>query len=132
MNGIEKTGNIASIRAIEDSIRATKKYTEGLLTLDRKHPKMIQGEDFPSRVFWKIYEVYPDVELSWDMPVGVAVDLLWGDTSIIIVKFHYDYRENRASMVVKDGQSAINDLKKTIPGFNSALDKVIIGQTVKA
>ncbi len=107
MNSIDKIGNIESIRAIEDSIRATKKYTEGLLTLEKKHPQMIQGEDFPSRVFCKHYEVYPELEISWDMPVGTAVDMMWGDTTIINIIFKYDYRINKASISIKIGDSKL-------------------------
>jgi len=114
-------GNIGDIRAIEDCIRATKKYTEGLGTMRTRHP--IQGDEFPSKVFSKYYEVYPKVEVSWDMPAGVALDLLWGDTPCLVVIFHYDYRANEASMTVRDGPEAKKQMIEAIPGFGEAVEK---------
>tara|TARA_Y100000310_G_scaffold166912_2_gene166635 strand:+ start:11281 stop:11724 length:444 start_codon:yes stop_codon:yes gene_type:complete len=121
----EHNGNIEGIRAIEDCIRATKKYTEGMGTLRKKHP--IQGEDFPSKVFCKYYEVYPDIELSWDMPYGIALDWLWGETPCLDVTFRYDYRQNKAAVTIKDGVGAVKHLATAIPGFSEALAKVIAG-----
>jgi len=117
------TGNIGDIRAIEDCIRATKKYTEGIGTRRAKHP--VQGDGFPSKVFSKYYEVYPKIELSWDMPAGVALDWLWQDTPCLDVIFHYDYRANEASMTVRDGPEAKKQLVKAIPGFGDAVVKTV-------
>ena len=118
----EFEGTIINVRAVEDCIRATKKYTEGIGTMRKKHP--IQGEDFPSKVFIKYYEVYPDVELSWDMPVGVALDWLWGETPCLDVLFSYDYRTNTASVVVRNGATAVQELETAIPDFGATLAKV--------
>lgn len=114
----EFTGTILAVRAIEDCIRASKKYTEGISTVKRRHP--VQGEDFPSKVFCKYYEVYPDVEISWDMPVSVTVDWLWGETLCIDITFHYDYRANKASLTLGDYRD-IKKLQEAIPGFGKAL-----------
>lgn len=127
---VEFTGNIGSVRAVEDCIRATKKYTEGWRTMRKTHP--VQGEEFPSRVFCKHYEVYPDIEVSWDMPVGVALDWLWGDVICIDVLLRYDYRANRASVEVKDGPVAIKELTKAIPGFSDALARVVVSGSERA
>ena len=121
----EFTGNIGEIRAVEDCIRATKKYTEGVGTIRAKHP--VQGEGFPSRKFCKYYEVSPYVELSFDMPAGVALDWLWHDVLLIDVTFDYDYRVNTASVTVKDGVKAVKELVKTIPGFGDALKRIANG-----
>ncbi len=115
----EYSGNIARIRAVEDAIRATRHYTEGVSSLLARHP--IQGTDFPSRVLCKYYEVYPDIEVTWDMPAGVAVDWLWGEFMSIDVVFRYDYRVNQASVIVKGGRESIDKLSRTIPGFADAL-----------
>jgi hypothetical protein len=115
-------GAILSLRAIEDAIRATRKYTEGVGTTRKKHP--IQGEDFPSKVFCKYYEVYPDVELNWDMPARIAMDWVWGDTKHIDVIFKYDYRGNNASVSIRDGAGAVKELEYSIPGFKEALSSV--------
>lgn len=127
LNGHYK-GNIVGIRAIEDTIRATKKYTEGIGTMRQKHP--IQGEEFASKVFCKYYEVYPDMEVSWDMPAEKAIDWLWGGANkpglvMIDVKFRYDYRANQAELIVEDGASAIKRLANAIPNFSDALARVI-------
>lgn len=122
--GCEYPGTILSIRALEDSIRATKKYTEGIRTMRKTHP--VQGEDFPSRVFYKYYEVYPSLEISWDMPAGRAIDWLWGEYECIDVLFHYDYRVNKASVLVREGNGAVKKLIEFIPGFGDVL-KVING-----
>lgn len=122
-NHSEFTGNIESIRAVEDCIRATKKYTEGIGTMRAKHP--IQGEEFPSKVFCKYYEVYPEVDVSWDMPAGVALDWLWRETPCLDVIFKYDYRVNKASVSVRDGPSAVKELARSIPKFSDMLAVVI-------
>ena len=118
----EYTSSIQKVRDVEDCIRATNRYTEGVLTRRRLHP--VQGEDFPSKSFWKYYEVYPETEIGWDMPIGVAIDWLWGDVPCIDVMFHYDYRSNRAIVAMKAGQRAIDALKKAIPGFGEAMNAV--------
>ena len=125
-NGCEYVGKIPYIRAVEDSIRATKKYTEGIRTMRTKHP--IQGEEFPSRVFCKYYEVYPDVDVS-HMSLGTIVEWLSGYKEHIDVIFKYDYRENqnKASILIEDGASAVMALAKAIPKFSDTLAKVIAG-----
>ena len=122
-NGHEFKGDILSVRAVEDSIRATKKYTEGVRTIFKKHP--VQGTDFPSPVFCKHYEVYPDMEISWDMSALNCVPWLSGGTPCIDVMFHYDYRENTAFIEVRDGAGAVKKLASSIPGFSDALAKVV-------
>ena len=91
-----------------------------------KHP--IQGNGFPSKVFCKYYEVYPNTEISWNMPAGVAIDWLWGDVLCIDVLFKYDYRANKASVVMKNGSESVKELAKTIPGFSDALAVVVAGR----
>ena len=117
--GKEVYGTIISIRALEDCIRATKKYTEGIRTIRKTHP--VQGDDFPSQVFYKYYEVYPDMEVGLDMDVKDFFDWLWRETPCIDVMFHYDYRANKASVLVRDGAEAINKLIRSIEGFGDAL-----------
>jgi hypothetical protein len=115
---IEYTGSITEIRAVEDCIRATKKYTEGILS--KKHPQPIQGADFPSRVLHKHYEFYPNVpEISWNMPVNTAVDWLFSDSPCVRVSFRYDYRANHATATVHNELDA-ETLRKTVPGFTQA------------
>ena len=125
--GNEFIGSIGDVRAIEDCIRATKKYTEGVQTIRKVHP--IQGEDFPSKEFCKLYEVYPDVEVSWDMPVGVAIEWLWRDVTCIDVLFKYDYRTNRAIVLVRDGPVAVRELEKSIPHLSKVMTKVTVKGT---
>jgi len=119
-------GSILEVRHVEDSIRATGKYTEGIFTALKTHP--LQGNDFPSKVFNKYYEVYPSVDLNevrgWDV-VGVTIDWLWGDIPRIHVTFRYDYRSNRAWIVVKAGNRAIEALGESIPGFKNAMEVII-------
>ncbi len=122
-NGTEFAGNIIDIRAVEDCIRATKKYTEGVLTARKQHP--IQGGEFPSKVFYKYYEFYPDTEIGWDMPVGVALDLLWHEVPCIDVLFRYDYRINKASIVIKGGAATVKALSRAAPGFMDALNDAL-------
>ena len=117
--GNEFRGNILTIRSVEDCIRSTKKYTEGIQTIRKTHP--VQGEDIPSRVFYKYYEVYPDMEVGLDMNVKDFADWVWGDTTCIDVMFHYDYRVNKASVLVRDGDGVVKKLIESIPGFGDAL-----------
>lgn len=124
-NKSEYSGSILSVRAVEDSIRNAKKYTEGVLTMFKKHP--VQGMDFPSPVFYKHYEVYPEVEVSLDMPVGKWFEWQWQNTPRITVLFHYDYRpeQNKAFIVVRDGMKGVKILADAIPGFSGALARVV-------
>jgi hypothetical protein len=115
----EFKSTIINIRNIEDCIRATKKYTEGVGTMRKKHP--IQGEEFPSKVFCKYYEVYPDMDISWEMTAEKAVDWLWGETDHYDLIFKYDYRSNQAELTVINGNGALNKLKQSIPGLKDAL-----------
>ena len=130
-NGCEYVGKIPFIRAVEDCIRATKKYTKGAFRGNIHHP--IQGEEFPSKVLFEYYEVYPKVDLRggtlWDIPVGVALDLLWRDSPCVDVVFKYDYRGNKASILIRDGAEAVKLLAKSIPNFSKALADVIAGET---
>jgi len=115
----EFVGDILSVRALEDCIRATKKYTKGVFSRLAKHP--VQGEDFPSKVLTEYYEVYPDTELHWDMPASDAWAWVWGDVPHIDVRFHYNYLRNRAMMVVYGDNGVLEMLKEGIPGFTDAL-----------
>ena len=117
--GREFRGNIIAIRSLEDCIRATKKYTEGIQTIRKMHP--VQGEELPSRVFYKHYEVYPDMEVGLDMDIRDFADWVWGSTPCIDVMFHYDYRTNKASALVRDGDGVVKKLMDSIPGFGDAL-----------
>ena len=128
-NGCEYVGKIPFIRAVEDSIRATKKYTEGIRTMRAKHP--VQGEEFPSRVFCKYYEVYPDVDVS-KMSLGTIVEWLSGYKTHIDVMFKYDYRANKASILIEDGASAVMELANKIPKFSDTLAEVIAGESREA
>ena len=115
----EFTGNIVSVRAVEDAIRATRKYTEELAWRKPEHP--IQGEDFASRVFCKYYEVYPNTELDWDMPMGEAIRWLAGGVDIVSVTLWYNYNTNKAKLIVVDGDRAVEKLERGIPGFKEAV-----------
>jgi len=119
----EFIGDIMGVRAVEDSIRATRKYTKGAFRTPIKHP--VQGEDFPSRVLSEYYEVYPDIEIGWDMLATDAWAWIWGDTPHIDVVFRYDYRSNKGYMIVADGMFAVRQLANSIPKFSDALAKVI-------
>lgn len=128
----EFSGNIVNIRAVEDAIRASKQYTEGLSTIWKRHPDPTIWDrpdplkrDGYSKVFRKHYEVYPGVEINWNMPANVAIDWLWGDTPRVNVDFRYDYRINKASVVVRNGAMAVKELANTIPGFSDALARVM-------
>jgi len=120
--GNEFRGNILAIRSLEDCIRATKKYTEGIQTIRKTHP--VQGEELPSRVFYKYYEVYPDMEVGLDMDYRDFADWVWGDTACIDIMFHYDYRVNKASVLVRDGDGVVKKLIESIPGFLDALKAI--------
>ena len=120
--GKEVYGNIMAIRALEDCIRTTKKYTEGIQTIRKTHP--VQGDELPSRVFYKYYEVYPDMEVGLDMHIKDFADWVAGDTPCIDIMFHYDYRANKASVLVRDGTEAIKMLAASIPGFSDAIREV--------
>lgn len=118
----EYRGELLAVRAVEDCIRATRKYTKGAFS--RRSTAPIQGDNFPSKVLTEYYEVYPELEISWDMPARQAIDWLWGDYVHIDVRFRYDYREGKAEVIIYGGQRAIEDLAKGIPGFKDYLDKV--------
>ena len=119
---IEYTGNITEIRAVEDCIRATKKYTKGAFTKAAQHP--IQGEEFPSRVLTEYYEIYPDTEVGWDMSASAGWAWVWGDTPHIDVVFRYNYQRDKAIVIIHGGNGVVKLLGEGIPGFEEALGKV--------
>lgn len=118
-------GDIMAIRSIEDTIRATKKYTKGAFLKPAKHP--IQGEEFPSKVVTEYYEVYPDMEIGWDMSIIDATFWLAGETPHIDVIFRYNYSNNRAEMIVHGSNGVVKMLKDGIPDFSRELSKVSNG-----
>jgi len=120
----EFTGNILAVRAVEDSIRATGKYTKGAFRQKAVYP--IQGEDTPSKVLLEYYEVYPTIkELSWNMSVRVAWSLVWGATPHIDMYFRYNYRDDKGTIIIKDGEKSVKLLAEHIPNFSNTLAKVI-------
>jgi len=118
----ESVGSILAVRAVEDTIRATRKYTKGVFRRPVRHP--IQGDDFPNRVLTEYYEVYPDTEIGWDMPASEGWAWLWGDTPHIDVYFKYNYLWDKASVFVRGGNGVMRLLAEGIPGFEEALGKV--------
>lgn len=124
-------GNIVSIRAVEDAIRATRKYTEGVWTKWKQHPTPIQGGEFPSKFLRKYYEFYPDVDIDKKRPLVEAIqvtsDWLWGDIRRINIVFQYDYRTDKAALIIEDGTGAVKELANAIPNFSEALARVIAG-----
>lgn len=116
----EFKNNIAGVRSIEDAIRATRRYTEGLNTIIQHHP--VQGTSVSSRAFAKCYEIYPDMVIGMDidisdLPVSDVIDWLWADTTCVNVRFWYDYRVNQATFKVIGGDESLQRLLKVIPGL---------------
>ncbi len=120
----EYVGTIPLVRDVEDSIRATKKYTKGAFTSPHKRLP-VQGSELPSRVLTEYYEVYPDVDVSWDMSANDAWAWVWGDVLHVDVLFKYNYPANKAWITIHGGNGVILKLVKEIPGFGDALDKVV-------
>lgn len=119
----EYKSDILLVRDLEDTIRATRKYTKGAFSRGVKHP--IQGvNQFPSKVLTEYYEVYPELELGWDMRAADAWAWVWGDVIHIDVVFLYDYRSNKARVVVHGGRDAVEQLRKGIPNFEEILNKI--------
>ena len=118
----EFVGSIIAVREVEDTIRATKKYTKGAFSRKAHHP--IQGEDFPSRVLTEYYEVYPDMEVSMDMDIIDATFWLAGEVPHIDVSFKYNYPRDKAILIVHGGNGVVKLLGEGIPGFKEALVKV--------
>lgn len=119
----EFVGSILAVRSVEDTIRATRKYTKGAFTKPNQHP--IQGEEFPSRVLTEYYEVYPDMEIGWDMPASEGWAWVWGDTPHIDVDFKYNYVRDKAIVIIHGGNGVVKLLGEGIPGFEEALGKVM-------
>lgn len=120
---IEYKGDIADVRAVEDAIRATNKYTKGLFRSRDNHP--VQGNN-PSRVLTEYYEVYPDTDLVEKRPLLEAIQAFihweWGRDSCVEVQITYDYRDGESSrVVIKGGMRAIMKLEGGIPGIKEAL-----------
>ena len=121
----EFSGDIISVRAVEDCIRASRKYTECLFTKVNKHPEPIQGEGFPSRVLTKNYEVYPDVEVGWNMSIIDAAFWLADCPGHIDVRFSYSYPLNRARITVYGSGGVVQLLKDCIPGIGDVLSPLV-------
>jgi hypothetical protein len=126
----EFTGTILEIRAMEDCVRTTKKYTKGAFSRPAQHP--IQGDDFPSKVITEYYEVYPDMEVGMDMSIIDFALWLADETPHIDVRFNYNYQRNRAMMIVFGGNDAMRALTDGIPGLRDVLPKAGIDDTATA
>ena len=126
MSKSEFAGGIMAVRAVEDTIRATRKYTKGAFSKSAQHP--IQGEEFPSKMLTEYYEVYPYLDLEQKIPAWGAMmafsDWLWGDTPHIDVYFRYNYTNDHAKVIILGGNGVVKLLGEGIPGFEAALDKV--------
>lgn len=121
---IEYKGNVLLIRELEDTIRATRKYTKGAFSRATKPQQLIQGEQFPSKVLTEYYEVYPDLELGWEMAATDAWAWVWGDVTHIDIVFLYDYRDNKARVTIHGGERAVKELGAGIPRFYAALERI--------
>lgn len=117
----EFTGDILSVRSVEDCIRATRKYTKGAFTTKVVHPVQDSRVPVKSPVLSEHYEVYPDLEIGWNMKATDAWAWVWGDVTRIDVKFIYDYRDNAAKMTVYGGRDAVGELASGIPNLSQAL-----------
>ena len=120
-------GDVLLIRDLEDTIRATKKYTKGAFERAPKQPPPLQGAQgqFASKVLTEYYEVYPDLEIGWDMRADDAWAWVWGDVLHIDIIFLYDYRDNKAKITIHGGKEAVTELRAGIPGFQAALELVV-------
>lgn len=118
-------GNIAQIRELEDCIRATKRYTEGLFTKKIEHSQ--QG-DSPSRAFTRLLEVYLDHDfmgIDWDRDAVEFIKdgLDWYASRATVVKFWYDYRSNKAEISF-DWDILVN-ICNIMPNFANALAVIL-------
>lgn len=125
----ELFGDILSVRAVEDTVRATHKYTEGIFSrYNKKEEKRIQGGDFPSRIVTHYYEVYPDLDLEDEMTMWDALlttsDFLWGAIPMVEIIFVYNYVRNRAVVTVRGGNGVMEMLENGIPGWKEKLEEV--------
>lgn len=111
----EFTGSVLAIRAIEDCIRASHKFNKYFRLNRGHHPT--QGEDFPSNKFYERYEVYPDIEWGIDMQLTDLLILAGHGAPIVNVVFNYDYRVDKASMVVEGKLGGLEKLLDGIPGL---------------
>jgi len=119
-------GTIIEIRELENCIRATNRYTEFLFT--EKHPKDTQGAGLPCMAFTRPLEVYLDAEFkdfNWNADFYELVKNRWDwlRSKAVIVRFWYDYRDNKARMDVHS-QNTLNRLAAIIPGFERLADYV--------
>lgn len=121
----EFVGDILSVRVAEDCIRLTRKYTKGVFRKSVVYP--IQGEDFPSRVLTEYYEVYPDLDISWDMLATDAWAWVWGDVLHVDVFFNYSYSNNKAKIIIHGGNGVVRDLEEGIPGLRDVLANLAKG-----
>ena len=120
----EFSGDIMAVRDVEDCIRLTRKYTQGIF----KKPvdNLMQGDGFPCRVLKLYYEVYPDLDVGFDMKASDAWAWIWGDVLHIDVYFYYNYVTNKGKAIIYGNDGVINALREGIPGFGEALDKLVV------
>ncbi len=118
----EYNGSILAVRAVENCIRATGKYTE----VGQRPSAAVQG-DAPSAVLTKHYRVRPDIDVEEMMSLGQAIwkTFSWLSGESIRIQFHYDYREDdKAKVTIEGGNGGVCALESGIPGFTAALAAV--------
>lgn len=112
------TSNIMAARAVEDCIRNSRKYTKMAFSKPVQHP--VQGE-FSSRLITEHYEVYPEMEMGWNMLAADAWAWMRGDTPKVDVWLKYDYRDNTARIIIGGGDKTADLLKEGIQGLADAM-----------
>jgi hypothetical protein len=114
------TGTIESVKAIEEAIKATKKAK--LFYNGGKQGKGVLGKEFNSQYYSMIYELYPDINFTFDSNYTIDDALRWLVTEGIAIRFLYDYRNNEAR--IKFNTLKYDKLKLHIPNFDILLGKV--------
>lgn len=122
----EFRGDIASVRAVEDSIRRTGKYTKGVV-MQVSQP--IQGEGVPSKVMRELYDVYPSLQTGLGVETDFVVFMGWVlHEPSVAVRFTYDYRSGVAAITIRGGKPDVAKLSAGIPGFQEAFIKLTTGE----
>lgn len=98
-------GTIGGVRRAEQAVIDSGRFTIADGYPDERHP--VQGEDFPSVAFSKLYEVYTDPTYDMDSKERNLT------LSFELVRFFFDYRRNRGTIKIK--ARALEAIAQTIP-----------------
>ena len=117
------SGTVEDIREIERTVEVARTKGDILIGKEVKRGQFIQGKDYESAAFGRMYEIYLDKSIKdWETSSHSFLSLIASST--IKIRFWYEYRTEdmrKGTGYMDINKSKISTLCKAIPDFGSAI-----------